>query len=75
MKIKKNAAKQESRPVIVPRLIKAAEVVAREEAHAEAERVRIQALKEQAARPVVRAPRNAMEARQIFNSLFGEQAA
>jgi predicted transcriptional regulator len=61
--------------VVAPRLVKAAELVAREAAQAEAERIaREQAANERLIRPVVRTPRNAIEARDIFNSLFNEAA-
>ena len=61
--------------VAVPRLVKAADLAAREAAQAEAERIaREQAASERFARPAVRTPRNAIEARDIFNSLFNEAA-
>jgi hypothetical protein len=57
--------------VVVPRLVKATEVAAREAARTEAEQ---QAREQRVVKPVVRTPRNAMEARDLFNSLFNEAA-
>ena len=61
-------AKVENQVVVRPRLVKATELEARAAAEAEAERQREQQKQE---RPiVVRTPRNAVEARDVFNSLF-----
>lgn len=68
MKAKKNQKTQEHKKIVVPRLVKAAVVAARE---AEAAQPPVA---EKAARPVIRTPRNAVEARDIFNALFGEAA-
>lgn len=76
VRTKKSTTKRQTeiKQVIVPKLVKATELAAREAAHAEAERVREQQAKERVVRPVVRTPRNAIEARDIFNSLFNEAA-
>jgi hypothetical protein len=70
MRSKKTQKNEESKPVLVPRLVKAADVAAREAAAVELQQVAA----EKVIKPVVRTPRNAMEARDIFNSLFGEAA-
>jgi hypothetical protein len=66
---RKNKGTEQAKVAVVrPRLVKANELAAREAAaEAEAERVREMQTKE---RPVIRTPRNAMEARDVFNSLF-----
>ena len=62
------------KPITTPRLVKAMEFAAREAAQVEAERAREQAKQERTQRPAIRTPRNAVEARDIFNSLFNEAA-
>ena len=68
MRAKKNTTNEVKKQVVIPRLVKAAEVAAREAEAAQP------AVVERQVKPIVRTPRNAMEARDIFNSLFGEAA-
>ena len=67
-------AQETNKPVVAPRLVKATEFAARVEAQTEAERIREQQAKERIARPIIRTPRNAVEARDVFNALFHEAA-
>jgi hypothetical protein len=75
--IKKHTKTQQGidRTVVAPKLVKATEVAARMAAQTEAERLREEQLRQQrAAKPPVRTPRNAIEARDMFNALFNEAA-
>jgi hypothetical protein len=77
VKTKKNTTTQQGmdRTIVAPKLVKANEVAARIAAQTEAERQREQKLREQRAiKPAVRTPRNAIEARDMFNALFNEAA-
>jgi hypothetical protein len=74
-KTTKKATEVSTQQVIVPRLVKAAELAKREAAEAEAERAReMAAAAERVVKPAIRTPRNAVEARDLFNSLFNEAA-
>jgi hypothetical protein len=74
---KKATAQQETRRVTVrPRLVKADEIAAREAALAEeAERKAEMKAKLPADPALLRTPRNATEARSMFEALFGKEAA
>ena len=73
MRLRKKTNQNPNPPVQAPRLIKAEELAAREAALAES-RVESQA-KEPAINPaLLRTPRNANEARNMFNALFNEAA-
>jgi hypothetical protein len=67
MKLKKHPKNEEKKQIEAPRLVKAADVAAREAA----EQIPVV---NKPAKPIVRTPRNAMEARDLFNALFGEAA-
>jgi hypothetical protein len=67
MKLKKNPKNEQTKKIEAPRLVKAADVAAREAAEQVPQVAKV-------AKPVVRTPRNAMEARDLFNQLFGEAA-
>ena len=77
---KRTTAKQETQQVtdqvtIRPRLVKADEIAAREAAQA-AEAERNAEMKAQAVDPaLLRTPRNAVEARSMFEALFDNRAA
>ena len=75
---KKTTAQQETHQVTVrPRLVKAEEIAAREAAQAvEAERKADAKAKSPAVDPaLLRTPRNAVEARSMFDALFGDKEA
>lgn len=78
MKRTKKAQQQQGMPQVAvqPRLVKAGEIAAREAAQAvEAER-KVEAPKPSAIDPaLLRKPRNAVEARSMFEALFGENKA
>lgn len=76
MNIKKHTTTQQGiNKTFAPKLVKATELAARKAAESEAERQREQQLREQRAfKPAVRTPRNALEARDMFNALFNEAA-
>jgi hypothetical protein len=71
MKNKKIQMSEEKKPVSVPRLVKAADVAAREAAVVEQQ---LHAPVQKIVKPVLRTPRSAVEARDMFNALFGEAA-
>jgi hypothetical protein len=78
MKRTKKAQQQGTQQVPVqPRLVKAGELAAREAAQAvEAEQRKVEAPKAAAIDPALRrTPRNAVEARSMFEALFGENKA
>ena len=74
---KKTTAKQETKQVTVrPRLVKADELAAREAAQAEEAEMKAKAKAVPAVDPaLLRTPRNAMEARSMFEALFGDKEA
>jgi hypothetical protein len=74
MKSIKKAQQQGSAPVVRPRLVKAGELAAREAA-AKVERKPEAQAKAPTINPALkRTPRNAVEARDMFNALFNEAA-
>ena len=68
---KKTQKTEEKKQIVAPRLVKAADVAAREAAVVEQQQ---QAPVQKIVKPVVRTPRSAVEARDMFNALFNEAA-
>ena len=76
MRRTKKTAQQGQKTSEQPRLVKAGQVAAAREAQAEAPEVKAEVKKAPAIDPaLLRTPRNATEARSMFEALFGDKAA